>query len=239
MRQRPRLVGELVVVAVLLVVYDWVAGQSHASPATAYAHGRTMLGLTPFPLELRADHWLARTAWLQDPASLYYDLAHINVTMVVLLVCWWWRPAVYRQARNALVLCNVVGLAVFFLYPVAPPRLLPGAGFVDVVAQSGTWGAGNGAVQHPNEYGSMPSLHTAWAVWVALTVVLMTPSVRWRVLGWLHVVLTVAFVILTGNHYAIDVVAGVATVLACWAGSQRLPSRPAAAVEGARTRVVT
>ena len=223
MRRRPRLIGELLVVLGLLVVYDLVAAQSKASPAEAYAHGRTMLGLTPWPLELHADHWLARTEWLQDPASYYYDLAHINVTMVALLACWWWRPLVYRQARNALVLVNVVGLVVFFLYPVAPPRLLPGAGFVDVVAASGTWGAGNGAVQHPNEYGSMPSLHTAWAVWVALTVMLMTRSLAWRALGWLHVVLTVVFVIVTGNHYAIDVVAGVATIALTWLLSQRVP----------------
>jgi hypothetical protein len=233
-RRRPRLLGELLVVLALLVVYDLIAAQSKALPATAYAHGRAMLGLTPGSgLELAADHWLARTPWLQDPASYYYDLAHINVTMAVLLVCWWWRADVYRQARNALVLVNVVGLVVFFLYPVAPPRLLPGAGFVDVVAESGTWGAANGAVQHPNEYGSMPSLHTAWAVWVALTVMLMTRSRRWRVLGWLHVALTVLFVVVTGNHYVVDVVAGVATIAATWAlaawfASQRVPRLRAA-----------
>jgi hypothetical protein len=156
-RERPLLIGELLVVLGLLVVYDWVASQSRATPAAAYAHGRAMLGLTPGNgLELRADLWLAGIGWLQDPASYSYDLALINVTMVALLVCWWWRAEVYRQARNALVLVNVIGLVVFFLYPVAPPRLLPGAGFVDIVADSGTWGAGNGAVQHPNEYGSMP-----------------------------------------------------------------------------------
>jgi hypothetical protein len=220
-RRRPRLIGELLVVLGLLVVYDFIAAQSKATPAEAYAHGHTMLGLTPWPLELRADHWLAHVGWLQDPASYYYDLAHINVTMVVLLVCWWWRAEVYRQVRNALVLVNVVGLAVFFLYPVAPPRLLPGAGFVDIVARSGTWGAGNGAVQHPNEFGSMPSLHTAWAVWVALTVVVMTRSVWWRALAWLHVALTVVFVIITGNHYAVDVVAGVATVALTWFVAER------------------
>ena len=223
MRRRPRLVGELLVVLGLLVVYDLVAAQSKASPLTAYAHGRTMLGLTPWPLELRADHWLARTGWLQDPASYYYDLAHIDVTMAVLVACYWWRPQVYRSARNALVLVNVVGLVVFFLYPVAPPRLLPGGGFVDVVAESGTWGAGNGAVQHPNEYGSMPSLHTAWAVWVALTVAAMTVRLRWRVAGWAHLVLTVFFVIVTGNHYLVDVVAGVAAMTVAWLVSQRVP----------------
>ena len=237
MNRRPRLAGELLVVIGLLVVYDWVASQSRATPAAAYSHGRAMLGLTPGGLELRADHWLAGVGWLQDPASYYYDLAHINVTMVALLVCWWWRPEVYRQARNALVLVNVTGLLVFFLYPVAPPRLLPGSGFVDIVAESGTWGAGNGAVQHPNEYGSMPSLHTAWAVWVALTVVAMTASSRWRALGWLHVVLTMFFVVVTGNHYLIDLVAGAAVAVAAWIGSQRVPRLSPALVEPVPTLV--
>ena len=223
----------------LLVVYDLVAGQSRAEPATAYSHGRDMLALTPFDLELRADHWLAGVGWLQAPASLYYDLAHINVTMVALVACYVWRPEVYRLARNALVLTNVVGLVVFFLYPVAPPRLLPGAGFVDIVAESGTWGAANGAVQHPNEYGSMPSLHTAWAVWVALTVVVMTTSVRWRVAAWLHVVLTVFFVVVTGNHYLVDVVAGVVTIAVAWRISQRLPRLLAGRTEAGRTMVVS
>jgi hypothetical protein len=225
------------VVLGLLVVYDWVASQSRATPASAYAHGRAMLRLTPFHLELRADHWLAGVGWLQDPSSYYYDLAHINVTMVALLVCWWWRAEVYRQARNALVLVNVIGIVVFFLYPVAPPRLLPDAGFIDIVAGSGTWGAGNGAVQHPNEYGSMPSLHTAWAVWVALTVMAMTGRTRWRALGWAHVVLTVIVVTITGNHYLIDVVAGAVTAVVGWQFSQRLPRVRPGGHEAARTMV--
>jgi membrane-associated phospholipid phosphatase len=236
-RRRAHWAGELLVVLGLLVIYDFVAGQSRAEPAEAYAHGRSLLGLSPWGIEKAADHWLAGVGWLQDPSSYYYDLAHVDVTMAVLLGCWIWRAQVYRQARNALVLINVVGLVVFFLYPVAPPRLLPGGGFVDIVANSGTWGAANGAVQHPNEYGSMPSLHTAWALWVALTVMAMTPRPRWRVLGWLHVAVTVVVVVITGNHYLVDIVAGAATAAVAWVISQRVPRVPAAATERTRTMV--
>ena len=82
----------------------------------------------------------------------------------------------------------------------------------------------------------MPSLHTAWAVWVALTVMAMTPRWRWWVLGWLHVALTVFFVVVTGNHYVIDVVAGAVTVAVAWLAvsrlrSQRLPRLSPAAAE--------
>jgi diacylglycerol O-acyltransferase len=115
---------------------------------------------------------------------------------------------------------------------VAPPRLLPGGGFVDVVALSGTFQSGDGAAQHANAFGSMPSLHAGWAIWVALTV--MTMTTRWwvRGLAWLHVGLTFVVVIITGNHYLIDIVAGAATVAVAWSVAPLLSVRrvPAVAV---------
>ena len=102
----------------------------------------------------------------------------------------------------------------------APPRLLPDAGFVDIVAQSHTWGAwetAGGVAQRANEYGSMPSLHVAWAVWVALTVASMTTSRTWRAAAWAHVALTSVIVIATGNHYLLDVLAGALTCAVGWA----------------------
>ena len=75
--------------------------------------------------------------------SSYYQLAHLTVTLVVLCLVYIRRPAVYRAARNALILINVIGLVVFWLYPVAPPRLLPGSGFIDVAER-----ADRGRVEH-------------------------------------------------------------------------------------------
>ncbi|MCU1593802.1 MAG: hypothetical protein JWO12_1194 [Frankiales bacterium] len=219
--------------AFLLVIYDQIASQASSRISAAVAHGRDMLALSPGDLELTADHWLARTGWLRNPASYYYDLAHINITVLVFVACFLWRGAVYRRARTALVVINLIGLAVFLAYPVAPPRLVPGAGFIDIVAQSGTYQSGDGAIQHSNAYGSMPSLHAAWAIWVALTVMTMTGSWWLRGLAWLHVLLTFVVVIITGNHYLVDIVAGAATTAAAWAvaGSQRLHRNSAGAVE--------
>jgi len=211
-------VGELLVVGCLLFVYDLVAAQARVRAGSADAHGRWLLQAEHLGLEKAADLWLAGIGWLQAPASYYYDLAHIWVTMAVLLAAWVLRPAVYRPARRALVGINLVGLAVFFAYPVTPPRLLPGAGFVDIVAGSHTWGAwesGGTVAERANELASMPSLHVAWAVWVALTLGAMTTS-RWRALGWLHVGLTSVIVVITGNHYLLDVVAGAAVPALCW-----------------------
>lgn len=227
MTRRPHWLGEVAVVVALLFAYDYVAGLAKVRANEAYAHGRSLL--TPGGVELSANHWMAGVHWLQDPAAYYYDLAHIDVTLGIFLLCFFARPAVYRVARSSLVLINLAALAVFWVYPVAPPRLLPGAGFSDVVADSGTWGAweaGGAVADRANEFGSMPSLHLAWATWVALAVWRMTGKAWLRAVALGHVALTAAVVVLTGNHYVIDLVAGAALAGACWLAVAR-SARPA------------
>lgn len=234
MRTRPHWAGELLVAAFLLVIYDQVAGLAKVRAEAAFAHGRDLLALSPAGLEKSADHWLAGVHWLRDPAAYYYDLAHIDVTVAVFLLCFVWCAPVYRRARTALVLVNLIGLAVFLLYPVAPPRLLPGGGFVDIVAESGTWGsweaAGGGVAERANEFGSLPSLHAAWAIWVALTVMSMTTRRSLRALAWAHVAMTSVVVIVTGNHYVIDIAAGALVVAVAWALAPALALRRAPAL---------
>ena len=83
---------------------------------------------------------------------------------------WWRRADIYRPLRNSLVLVNVLAFIVFWRFPVAPPRMLPG--FVDVVASThaiGSWHTGALASQ-ANQLAAMPSLHIAWAVWCTVVV---------------------------------------------------------------------
>jgi hypothetical protein len=56
----------------------------------------------------------------------------------------------------------------------------------------------------------MPSLHTGWAVWVAVVGCVLVR--RWwaRLLISLYPLVTVAVIVTTGNHYVLDAVAGAA-----------------------------
>jgi membrane-associated phospholipid phosphatase len=102
----------------------------------------------------------------------------------------------------------VIGLLGFVLVPTAPPRMFPELGFVDTLANFGI--NHNSAIVRAdsNPYAAMPSLHAADAliVGVALFVILRT---RWRYL-WLLWPLWVWFsVMATGNHFWLDIVAGI------------------------------
>lgn len=221
-QRRPVLWGELAVVAFLLLVYDRVSDLSALRIGPAVRRGERLLQLERdlhVSYERSLDLFTAAHARVAESLSLYYDLAHLLVSMTVLTAVYACAPEGYRRARRALVATNLGALVVFVLLPVAPPRLLPDHGFIDVVANSQTWSAWqNGSVvaAHANEYASVPSLHVAWAVWVVVAVWSATGRRGLRALAVLHALTTVVVVVLTGNHYLLDAVAGGLLTAGSW-----------------------
>ena len=214
-RRRPLLVGELLVVLCLLRVYDYVRAHAEVRAGAALSHGRQLLeleGLLRIDVERTLNHWAQRHDVVTFMAIHWYQFAHIPVTLCVLAWVWVRHPETYRRSRNALVFINVLGLAVFLVLPVAPPRLLPGAGFIDSVANAGFGHAQDGPIA-ADQYGAMPSLHLAWAVWSTVVVRRIVRRTWWRRLIVVYPVITTIAVVLTGNHYLLDVAVGTAVAL--------------------------
>jgi len=219
---RPRWWTQIVVIGAVLWAYDAINNLSALRRTAALAHGVSLVHLEArlhLEPELALNRWLATHVTLGRLVGDYYDLFHFAVTLSVLAAVWWRHPGRYRPARNALVLTNVIGFAVYWLFPVAPPRMLPSLGFVDVVAvmhSVGAWSSGALASQ-ANEFAAMPSLHVAWAIWCAMAVWLVTTN-RWARLGAaIYPLLTAVVVMATANHYFLDVAAGVVTAVAAGA----------------------
>jgi PAP2 superfamily len=213
-RARPRWWVELLIVGWLLWVYDIVNNLAHLRYSLAIAHATDVLRLEQ---TLRIDpegtlnRWMAHHHTLGVVSSYYYDNAHFIVTLGLLGWLWWRRADIYRPMRSALVAMNVIGLAVFWLYPVAPPRML--AGFVDVVANTGAVGSWHtGPLAHDaNQLAAMPSLHMAWAAWCGLVLWQLSPRLWVRVLAVAYPCVTCFAVLATGNHFVLDVFAGLVT----------------------------
>lgn len=235
---RTRWWAELLTIAWLCWVYDAVNNLAPLRLDRALRHGRGILnlegslGIDP---ELTLDRWLSHHSTLAAVVSDYYDNAHFVVTLALLGYLWWHRGDIYRPLRNMLVLINVLGFIVFWLYPVAPPRLLDG--FNDVVASShafGSWHTGPLASE-ANQLAAMPSLHIAWALWCTLVVWKMTGRLWVRALAVLYPCITAFAVLSTGNHFVLDMIGGAATMVAAvlivrGIGRMRAgSSRPAAA----------
>jgi hypothetical protein len=213
---RARWWGELLVIAWLAWLYDAITNLAPARETVALAHGRSILSFEQslhVAPELSLNRWLAGHHTLGMISSYYYDNAHFAVTLALLGWVWWRRSDIYRPLRNSLVAINLLGLVVFWRYPVAPPRMLVSSGFSDVVASThtiGSWHTGSLATE-ADQFGAMPSLHIAWAVWCTLVLWRLSPRVWVRAVALLYPCLTVFAVLATGNHYLLDLLAGLAT----------------------------
>jgi hypothetical protein len=106
--------------------------------------------------------WLGHHDALGDVLAGYYFVMHLGMTSLTLVVLWL-HGRRYRWHRDALLVMSLVGLVVYWLYPVAPPRLLPG--FHDTVRQV-LPSAYDLETARANLYAAVPSLHLAWALWV-------------------------------------------------------------------------
>ena len=216
-RRRSPLWVEALVVLWLCWLYDAISNLSPLRLHNAFAHAQSILHfekvwhLNP---ELSLNAWAAAHRALALPMADFYDTAHFVVTLGVVALLWWRYPHLYRPLRNTLVLINVIGFLVFWAYPLAPPRMLPAAGFIDVVAVTHAWGSWRATpmASQANELAAMPSLHVAWACWTAAALWRVIPRRRWRVLVLLYPTMTALVVMATANHFLLDVVAGVATV---------------------------
>jgi hypothetical protein len=213
---RARWWAELLVIAWLGWIYDAITNLAPLHRTLALSHARGLLDLERtlhIAPELTLNRWLAPHHTLALMLSDYYNNAHFIVTLGLLGWLWWRAREIYPPLRNALVLINVFGFLVFWRYPVAPPRMLPGAGFTDVVASTHAFGSYHtgSLASAANQFAAMPSLHIAWAVWC--TVVLWRLSERsWvRGLALAYPLLTTVVVLATGNHFLLDALAGLLT----------------------------
>src|SRR5829696_1828281 len=184
-RDRPVLWVELALGLAVFGVYALVTGRVGAGrEAAAVGRARAVYALEQqlnLDLEPALNDALYPHPLLVRLANYEYATTYVLSAFVLLFWLLARRPARYRPARNSFVLLNLVAMACFALWPVAPPRLVPEQGFVDTVQLGRTWGSwGSPVGDHANQWAAMPSLHFAWAVWVSVVLARLASGGRVR-----------------------------------------------------------
>lgn len=162
-------------------------------------------------------------------ADYFYATLHFVVTVAVLVWLYRSHPMRYRSLRSVLFATNLVGLFGFWVYALAPPRMLTADGFIDTVVRFHTWGswASGDVASASNQFAAMPSLHIGWSLWSGVIIVMLARR-RWvRILGALYPVATFLVIMGTANHFVLDALGGV-VALALGFAIQRLLSGRAA-----------
>jgi membrane-associated phospholipid phosphatase len=151
---------------------------------------------------------------LTTAANWIYIWGHWPVIALTLLWLALDHPAGYRLTRDTLLASGAVGMMIFALYPVAPPRLA-GLGLVDTVTMYST----SYRVLQPhalvNPYAAMPSLHVGWDLLMGIALFTYSQHRVIRLFGAVLPALMAASVIVTANHYLVDAIVGAVLVLTC------------------------
>jgi hypothetical protein len=221
----------------------WMATGDQAS---ALEHARWIVDLEA-TLGVTVEHSVQRALdgtivlWLLNHA---YVLAQVAVVPAALIGLYRRDGLAYRRLRDTVLATWLLALPVFWLFPVAPPRLAD-LGIADTISQqTGLALDSRLTTSFYNPLAAVPSLHCGFALAVSL-VLARSLRRRWAralALAWAPTIFLA--VVATGNHFLFDIAAGVAITLLGFGAARlaercRAPATPPARRPSARPVVAT
>jgi PAP2 superfamily protein len=221
-RRLNRVAKETVIVLALVGVYELLRTDMVQDGSQATAHALSVvrvesaLGLFH---EVGLQRLFLRVPDLVKACNLYYGGTHFVVPTAALIWLALRHPGRYARARTALGATSAVAFAIFWVFPVAPPRLLPARyGIIDTLVTFHQ----SGHLEHSlvdsagDIYAAMPSLHVAWALWCTLVLYPVVRHQLVRILLVAYPLVTTVVVVATGNHFFTDAVSGALLVSLLW-----------------------
>ena len=220
---------EGVIVAVAFLLYFGVRGAVIDRPEAAYWHARDVIDIQRalgFFWEDDLNNWVKdRLFWAQTMNIIYFWL---HFPLIILFGIWlyYYRRHKYTLTRDVFLASGAVALIIYWAYPVAPPRELPGLaaefdpaapeyirGFLDTMKEYLGYGYQAQSTQaFVNPYAAMPSLHLGWDLLLGMGFIWAFWKERWL---WIAAPIGIALplmqvfsITMTANHFFLDAMAG-------------------------------
>ena len=214
---------EAAVLAGLFLAYKAVRLAVAGRVEAAFANADHVLALER-DLHLAVEHGLQKlvlhSTGLVVALNRYYVSMHFMTMAIFLLWLFFAHRDAYPHVRRLLVASTAIALCVHALFPLAPPRMLPG--FVDTMARYGPNAYASVQVRAlANQHAAMPSVHFMWAVIIAYGFIVASSS-RFRWVAVVHPALTFFAIVATANHFWLDAAVGGGLVVAVLASDRKL-----------------
>jgi hypothetical protein len=210
-------VAQLAVVLGAFGVYEAARHAMEPNWAQAFANAERVL-TTEQVLGLAWEQSLQR-AFLALPdlvaaLNLFYFVGHFLFTGVFFVWLYRRSRSGFRSFRDGFLVATAISVVVHWLFPTAPPRLAD-VGLEDTLLLfSGIDIGSPTSAAYSNPVAAVPSLHAAYALGVGIGVIRYA-RVQWlRVAGWVYPPLVLLTIVVTGNHFVLDAIAGIAVLAA-------------------------
>ncbi|HEY7332442.1 MAG TPA: phosphatase PAP2 family protein, partial [Candidatus Limnocylindria bacterium] len=208
-----------------------------------------LISLGHLPTQVLQD-WLAPPTGV-GPAAIVATvlyMLHFALPIVAGLLLWVRRRPQYHDYVAAFIALSFAGFVTYLLLPVAPPWMAAQDGFLDgpngepvirylkpeafgVIAEALGYPDGDQLSSYvfygvnPNGVAAFPSLHAGYPFLAFLVLRRAFGAIGWAALG--YAVLVWWAIVFTGDHYVIDVLAGIAYAAAAYFGTRWLLARVA------------
>ena len=195
----------------LAEIYRLLRRQIPTDWPTAIAHAQQVLRLeqvTHFAWERGIQEAFLRVPELVRAMNWFYLSSHFVVTGAFFVWLYWRNREGFSIFRDGFLLATAIALVIHWKYPTAPPRLA-GVGVKDTIDLYS--GVNIGSPHHErfsNPVAAVPSLHAGWALAVGVGLILYGRNALLRIAGVVYPATVMLTIVVTGNHFIFDAVAG-------------------------------
>ena len=214
---------EAALIAFAALVYFGVRNLTAGAAPDAFENARRIARLEAWlqvdwerglqDLTVSSDAWITLANWV-------YIWGHWPTIAVFAVFLYRRHRPRYLLLRNAMFISGAIGFLFFALLPVAPPRLVDPALMDTVTLHSDSYRA----LQPPgltNQYAAFPSLHFGWNLLLGIVLWGTATLPVLRVLAVVGPLAMGAAVVLTANHWVLDLAGGTAVVVVGYAIARR------------------
>jgi hypothetical protein len=157
----------------------------------------------------------------------FYLSSHFVVTGAFFIWLYWRNREGFSIFRDGFLLATAIALVIHWRYPTAPPRLAQ-MGVRDTIDLYSHLNIGRPHNERfSNPVAAVPSLHAGWALALGVGVQLYAKNIFLRAAGVLYPLAVLLTIVVTGNHFVFDAVAGALVMAVGFAATApfRVPAR--------------
>ena len=186
--------------------------------------------------EATVQAWFLQLPDVVRAMNVFYFVGHFLLTGVFFFWLYWRSRDGFRLYRDAFLVATFVAFLVHWQFPTAPPRLA-GVGLLDTLRVLSGIDIGSDATEsYYNPVAAVPSLHAGYALGVGIGLWQFARLRALRLLGAFYPAVVVLTIVVTGNHFVLDAIAGMVVLGLGFAVVATLRRRQPGAILAAATR---
>jgi hypothetical protein len=193
----------------MLIQPNWSAAMANAQKVATLERGLN------FAWEQSLQRAFLGAPELIEAMNVFYFVGHFVLTAIFFIWLYHRSRDGFRSFRNGFLAATAIAVFIHWQFPTAPPRLLTSLGIEDTLRVISNIDIGSPKESaFSNPVAAVPSLHAGWAVGVGVGLMRYARQMFLRVLGAIYPLAVILTIVVTGNHFIFDALAGIAVLAA-------------------------